>query len=196
MTDKKKNRKVNQKPTPATKDKRIPAPPRIATDLEIAEPVARQLAGLAMDRLLFDGYTLYWQGSSPSSYTGFSGTADESAKESVKDIGPVPQGKYAVNPANIELLVPSEDWGRHRVKLEPYSSTVDRMKDCFKVIRTGMYIHGGNVQGTHGCIEINDDSEEEAFFQKLKDYGKKIELEVRYVGEREKKYEDARCPYN
>lgn len=150
---------------------------------------------LAMDRLMFDGYTLYWQGSNPSTYTGFSGQANEGAKESVKDTGPIPQGKYAIDPNNIELLQPSPDWGSHRVKAEPYKATVDRMSDCFKVIRTGMYIHGGSVTGTSGCIELNDDAEENAFFDKLKAYGRKIELEVRYVGDREKKYEDTRCPY-
>jgi hypothetical protein len=87
-------------------------------------------------------------------------------------------------------LEPSDDWGEHRVKLEPYKATVERMKDCFKLIRTGMYIHGGNVVGSHGCIEINDDTEDESFFEKLKDYGKKIELEVSYVSDREKRYED------
>ena len=58
-----------------------------------------------------------------------------------------------------------------------------------------MYIHGGQDLGTIGCIEINDDAEEKAFFDKLAAYGKRIELEVRYSGAREKKYEDTRCPY-
>lgn len=69
------------------------------------------------------------------------------------------------------------------------------MSSCFGVIRTGLYIHGGNVTGTHGCIELNDDDEEGAFFKKLKAYGKKIELEVKYTGAREKKYEEPKCPY-
>ncbi len=191
----KKRKKVSKEAKPARQNSRLPVPPRLPMDMEIAEPVGEQLAALALDRLVFDGYTLYWQGASPANYTGFSGPADEDAKESVKDIGPVPQGKYAVDPSNIENLQPSDDWGLHRVKLEPYDATVDRMKNCFKLIRTGMYIHGGNVLGTHGCIEINNDKEEKDFFKKLKDYAKKIELEVRYVSDREKKYEDSRCPY-
>ena len=69
------------------------------------------------------------------------------------------------------------------------------MRDCFNLIRTGMYIHGGSQRGTHGCIELNNDSDEKDFFARLKKYGKPIELEVRYVGEREKRYEEVRCPY-
>jgi len=58
-----------------------------------------------------------------------------------------------------------------------------------------MYIHGGEQKGTHGCIELNNDADETEFFSLLKKYGKKIELEVRYAGAREKKYEVKACPY-
>lgn len=164
-----------------------------STDLEIAEIVSRTAASAS---LLFDGYKLYWkQSGDASEYSAFSGAADESAKESTKDVGPTPQGLFAVDPANIQKLEPSDDWGIYRVKLDPYASTVDRMKDCFKVIRTGMYIHGGTHLGTHGCIELNDDAEENAFFAKLEAYGKKIELEVKFAGNRKKKYEETSCPY-
>jgi hypothetical protein len=114
--------------------------------------------------------------------------ADESAKESKKDAGPVPQGKYAVDPANIEKSPPpKEAWGNNRVMLEPYKETVDRMKDCFKVVRTNMYIHGGSDLGTIGCIELNDDKDEKDFFDRLRAYGEKIELEVKYVGKARRK---------
>jgi hypothetical protein len=159
-------------------------------DLTMSEVIAT-----SNDRLLFDGYKLYWQGSAPASYTAFSGPSDESLRESVKDYGPTPQGLFAVDPANIEELQPSADWGKFRVKIEPYRATVKRMTDCFPQIRTAMYIHGGSDAGTHGCIEINDDSEESSFFAKLKSYGKKIELEVKYSGDRERKYEEPACPY-
>jgi hypothetical protein len=164
-------------------------------DLVIYVPTLSAEETLAGDRLVFDGYKLYWQGQNPDSYTAFSGAPDESAKESTKDIGPTPQGLYAVDPAKIQNLEPSDDWGRHRVPLEPYADTVQRMKDCFKLIRTGMYIHGGEVLGTHGCIEINDDPEEERFFSKLRRYGRRIELEVRFVGARKTHYEESACPY-
>ncbi|WP_175443836.1 glycoside hydrolase family 25 protein [Nitrosospira sp. Nsp13] len=147
------------------------------------------------DRLVFDGYKLHWMGQNPKSYTAFSGSADEGARESIKDVGPTPQGLYTADPAEIEKLVPTDDWGANRVPLRPLRATVQRMLDCFGVIRTSMYIHGGTLSGTHGCIEINNDEDEADFFQRLKSYGRKIELEVRFVGEREKKLEETKCPY-
>lgn len=147
------------------------------------------------DRLSFDGYKLRWHGASPVEYDAFSGQADLSARESKKDLGPTPQGLFAIDPANIEELELSDDWGSYRVKLEPYCSTVQRMSNCFDAIRISMYIHGGKVKGTSGCIEINDDEQEKNFFEKLKSYGRKIELEVRFVGEMEKKLEESKCPY-
>ena len=58
-----------------------------------------------------------------------------------------------------------------------------------------MYIHGGSYKGTHGCIEINDDQEEEDFFARLKKYGRKIEMEIKYVGEMERLLEESKCLY-
>jgi hypothetical protein len=180
-----------------TRKRRLPPPgPPDKTDVVVAdERTLRVTQALGADRLTFDGYILAWHGSAPASFTGFSGAADESLKESVKDLGPTPQGLFAVDPANIEDLEPTDDWGNHRVRLDPYKDTVDRMKTCFGVLRTGMYIHGGSQLGTHGCVELNNDAEEEAFFTKLKKYGKKIELEVKYAGAREKKYEEPKCPF-
>jgi hypothetical protein len=178
---------------------RSPAPPPIrGADVLIGHPANQNLKGefiLGGDRLTFDGYVLTWHGAGGKSFTAFSGAPDERAQESVKDVGPTPQGKYTVDPSNIEELEPSDDWGEHRVRLEPLAGTVERMKDCFKLVRSGMYIHGGSQRGTHGCIELNDDSDEKDFFARLKKYGTPIELEVKYVGDREQKYEDTRCPY-
>ncbi|MFJ7789285.1 L,D-transpeptidase [Pseudomonas sp. NPDC096925] len=172
--------------------------PKLSLDLEVAEPVGAANTGLSvtgLDRLTFDGYSLTWHGSNAKSWSAFSGPEDESADEATKDVGPTPQGFFAIDPAVIEDLQPTPDWGSHRVRLAPYASTVDRMKSCLKVIRTGMYIHGGEQKGTHGCIELNNDADETEFFSLLKKYGKKIELEVRYAGAREKKYEVKACPY-
>lgn len=172
---------------------------RVGTDLVISAPLDLTADGFVTtgnDRLTFDGYSLVWHGASPKKFTAFSGLADESAKESVPDQGPVPQGKYAIEPSRIEKSPePETAWGKKRVALEPYSATVDRMKDCFGVIRTNMYVHGGSDVGTIGCVEINDDAEEKAFFDKLAAYGKRIELEVKYTGDRETKYEEKSCPY-
>lgn len=191
-------RKGHRRGIVVTPDRTAP-PPRIrGADVMISDPVNVDAEGtpiLGNDRLTFDGYALTWHGASSKSYTGFSGPADEGAKESEKDIGPTPQGKYAVDPANIEDLQPSPDWGKHRVRIEPYKATVDRMTECFKLLRTGMYIHGGSEKGSHGCIELNNDADEDDFFARLKRYGRKIELEIKYAGAREAKYEDTRCPY-
>lgn len=172
---------------------------RVGADLIISAPVdltADSSVTTGNDRLTFDGYSLVWHGASPKTFTAFSGLADESAKESAPDEGPVPQGKYAIEPSRIEKSPePETAWGKKRVALEPYRATVDRMRDCFGAIRTNMYIHGGTDVGTIGCVEINDDAEEKAFFDKLTAYGKRIELEVKYTGERERKYEDSTCPY-
>jgi hypothetical protein len=168
---------------------------RTANDLSIADNVGLSTTIRGNDRLSFDGYKLTWHGSSGESWNAFSGQADESAKESEKNLGPIPQGKYAIDPENIEEFDESPDWGKHRVKIEPYRATVDRMGDCFAAVRTGFYVHGGSVKGTIGCIELNEDADEKAFFDRLDRYGEKIELEVRYVGERERKYEESACPY-
>ncbi len=147
------------------------------------------------DYLIFDGYTLTWHGSTTRSYTAFSGPPDELYRESEKDIGPVPQGMFTVNPANIEYLEPTDPWGEHRVMLEPHCATVSRMVDCFGVLRTRMYLHGGTLLGTHGCVELNDDLEEADFFTRLAEYGAPIDLEIRYVGDRDASFEEPQCPY-
>lgn len=173
---------------------------RIEQDLIVIRPQDEKSIDGAV-KILFDGYTLYWKETSRNKeYTAFSGQADESAKESAQNLGPTPQGKYAIDPGRIEDKRNSdgsenEDWGSNRVALEPYRETVDRMKDCFGLIRVEMYIHGGSSLGTIGCIELNNNEEEADFFSRLKAFGKKIEVEVKYAGEREKKYEESSCPY-
>lgn len=173
-----------------------PAPPRFEPhDFEIIDDSESEALARGAATLLFDGYNLLWRDTSGStSYSAFSGKADESAKESVKDEGPIPQGEYAVDPANIQDLEPSDDWGSYRVKCEPVKKTVDRMRDCFGVIRTGFYIHGGNESGSSGCIELNDDAVEAAFFKRLREYGAKIRMDVKFRGDRKAKYEEPKCP--
>src|SRR4051812_15736124 len=109
--------------------KRSPAPPPIrGADVLIGHPANQDLRGefiLGGDRMTFDGYVLTWHGAGGKSFTAFSGAPDESVKESVKDVGPTPQGKYTVDPNSIEELEPSDDWGEPRVRLEPLKATVD-----------------------------------------------------------------------
>ena len=167
--------------------------PQQPNDLIIADDITEP--HLLANRLTFNGGTLAWVGNNPKGFSGFSGKADESAKESTANEGPIPQGKYAVDPANIEEFSESDDWGSHRVRCEPYRATVDRMRNCFGIVRTGFYIHGGNVKGTAGCVELNDNTVETEFFNKLKSHGQKIELEIKYTGSGEIKYEENSCPY-
>ena len=182
---------------PNSEANRLPAPPpSVGEDLVIGEPIDTSgLDAALVARLTFDGYKLRWITAAASDWTAFSGLADESARESVQDFGPTPQGHYTVDPADIQYLEPSADWGSHRVRIQPVAATVNRMRDCFKLIRTGMYIHGGDVRGTKGCVELNDNAEEKAFFSALKAYGRPIDLEVKYTGRREVAYEAAACPY-
>ncbi|WP_027923157.1 L,D-transpeptidase [Pseudomonas sp. URMO17WK12:I12] len=176
---------------------RLPAPPPASgEDLVIGEPVDTSMLDAALVvYLTFDGYTLRWIGAQAKEWVAFSGVAGENARESEQDIGPTPQGHFTIDPADIQYLVEGPDWGSHRVRLQPVAATVTRMRDCFKLIRTGMYIHGGDVKGTKGCIELNDNAEEKAFFAALAAYGRPIDLEVKYAGTRELAYEAPECPY-
>ena len=111
---KKRGKRVKRQPAP---------PPRDKTDVAISSPVVISGPGINpvdISRLVFDGYTLAWQGASAKSYSAFSGAADESFKEDAKDFGPTPQGKFTVDPANIEYLEPSDDWGSQARSAPPY----------------------------------------------------------------------------
>lgn len=146
--------------------------------------------------LLFDGYNLKWiENGNNSTYTAFSGDPQERYKESKKDLGPTPQGEYTVSSKDIQDM-DGDAWGNYRVKLHPIKTTVNRMVNCFSLVRTDMYIHGGKFKGTLGCIELNKDHEEEEFFNKLKSNGGKLKLIVKYLGDRKEKYEESKCPYS
>ena len=150
---------------------------------------------VAHSRLTFDGFKLKWHGTFPVEYDAFSGLAGLSARESEVSKGPIPQGLFVVHPDKIEELEPSNGWGKYRVIIWALTVTRTRMKRCFGVVRKQLYIHGGSKKGTSGCIEINNDEQEERFFSKLKAYPKKIELEVRYHRNLKDKLEEPKCPY-
>lgn len=145
--------------------------------------------------LSFDSYRLVWRGSVDVSYAAFSGPLNESARESDRDVGPTPQGRYWIDPAAIEELEPSDQWGNFRVLLVPVAETKARMRKCFGFVRTRMYIHGGALPGTRGCIKIESEADERQFFARLKNHTNKLPLEVRYTGERKLRYQEPRCPY-
>ncbi len=165
-------------------------------DLPVASPVRAVNAENKLNRLVFDGYHLHWQGDLSITFDAFSGMPDESARESDQSMGPIPQGKYAIDPREIEVTEVSDEMGNFRVSLSPYKLTIERMNEGFQLIRTGMFIHGGGNHTSPGGIQLTDGKQEEEFFRKLKALGEMIELEVAYQGERKLRFEEPKCPYN
>ena len=187
MVDEKEKERIKVDPQPKSTDSHV-------SD-EIRDPSSSPAA--TWDRLIFDGYKLEWKRLRTVLYkfNAFSGQADLSARESEKDLGPIPQGLYTVNPKDIQSGPPNEDWGKRRVSIKPQGSTLKRMNSCFRKLRSGFYIHGGRTRGTAGCIEINNDVQDRSFFSKLKAYGKLMDLEVKYHKNLKGKLEEPKCPY-
>lgn len=142
--------------------------------------------------LLFDGERLYWnQGKISTSWPAYSGSEEylttknysvEAQKK--KDEGPIPAGWYSVKQDRYQERPygfigmrtwpgGSKSWGNHRIWLEPEAGT-----NTYG--RTGMSIHGGDVPGSRGCIDLVGGME--AFAQRFRKYGKDMRLEVRYPG--------------
>jgi hypothetical protein len=65
----------------------------------------------------------------------------------------------------------SRSWGNKRILLEPESGT-----NTYG--RTGMSIHGGDVPGSRGCIDLVHNMV--SFARRFKEYGKSMHLKVRY----------------
>ncbi len=153
------------------------------------------------DHIVFDGASLVWvSASGRTSYAAFSGRADGAATEATVDDGPVPQGKFTVDPANIQDLSsqPADvirEWGTARVPLQLRQSTRRRMIDGLEVDRRGFHIHGGTEMGTKGSIELNDVAVHRSFFDRLRAHGKPIDVEVLYSGVWEQRFELPSCRY-
>ena len=97
-----------------------------------------------------------------------------------KDAGPIPTGKYIVGPLETRSGEPSEinawqaawyfftgkveqnkdfyvnsleskiGWGNYRLSIKALPGTI-----TYK--RAGFYIHGGSLEGSHGCIDLTDE---------------------------------------
>jgi hypothetical protein len=65
----------------------------------------------------------------------------------------------------------SRSWGNQRIWLEPESGT-----NIYG--RTGLSIHGGDIPGSRGCIDLVHYME--SFAKNFRKYGKSMRLEVRY----------------
>lgn len=67
--------------------------------------------------------------------------------------GPIPAGKYWINPDEIwelewyDFWTDEDGWGKHRVTIHPFTTTVTHG-------RGGFFIHGGKNPGSAGCIDL------------------------------------------
>lgn len=71
--------------------------------------------------------------------------------------GPIPEGVYWLNPAELKTLKwrrlkdktswPEKPWGSHAITIHPFETTAT-------FGRGGFFIHGGEVPGSIGCIDL------------------------------------------
>ena len=121
-------------------------------------------------------------------------------RQGLEDVGPLPQGRYTINPSDIQKMSLYDDfegtigglfgvftgkklggwpggdfaWGLARLDINPKSVKIG------DVIRSGFTIHGGADPGSAGCIDLIRC--ETLFFDKLQKYssGTDIVLKVDY----------------
>jgi RHS repeat-associated protein len=157
-----------------------------------------------LDSLLFDGCKVTQlddSGNVVQSWNSVSGKPGTSAADqSKKGEGPIPEGTYTVNPSDAQyrfdqkfviynpanpsgtwvyahsLWATSEleriAWGDYRTELhaDPGTNTFGR---------SGFFMHGGDVPGSAGCIDLTH--QDKAFHDFLKGYGKPIKVIVKYT---------------
>jgi len=127
---------------------------------------------------------LKWNGTS-----GREGFQEEKFQK-IQSKGPLPEGKYKVDPSRTQSIssISSWDrlkgsigggtwpgleksWGEYRTWLTPKNGT-----NTFD--RSGFTIHGGTVPGSAGCIDLTNRNN--SFHSWLKSYGKPLILNVNY----------------
>ncbi|MGA1825011.1 MAG: RHS repeat-associated core domain-containing protein [bacterium] len=138
-----------------------------------------------LDYLTYNGKEISWVFEEDNTETGrksweaFSGTIKRNGEITLS----IPEGKYYTSPED-QVKHPGEEtsWGPFSYRL--HESLMTRLKNRLKGRTGGFHIHGGRLQGTAGCIEFKDYSEEQnmlyEFDELFKGYGKKIRLEVDY----------------
>lgn len=70
--------------------------------------------------------------------------------QKMKDTGPIPEGTYWINPAQISKagwLRNTAAWGDYRITIHPFTTT-----ETYN--RGGFFIHGGWKFGSKGCIDL------------------------------------------
>ena len=146
--------------------------------------------------LEFDGQNLVWlQNSQPVKYyPAMSGQPDHQTAQdtNIPDTGPIPEGNYLLGQGTGEDYSNKEEmswwrkfilwndnpwyenpvaWGKSRIPIQPLPNT-----NTFG--RHSMYVHGGNVPGSAGCIDLtyaNDD-----FYNDFLKYNGNLSLKVKY----------------
>lgn len=154
--------------------------------------------------LLFDGKKLYLSGrvngvyillqyNAVSGIPDAKGNFDYSIQRQMKpDVGPIPEGKYWINPAEFwerGWYKPwmAESWGDYRITIHPFPETntfgsVGSMSGLW-MPRGGFFIHGGVKPGSKGCIDLT--GEMDSFYKDVKSLVKdnpqcRIQLLVKY----------------
>jgi len=145
--------------------------------------------------LEFDGYSLTWKenGQPVKSYQAQSGRNNLQHTEftNVAAGGPIPEGDYLLKRGTGEDYNNKEEmsfwneyvkrktpwyknptaWGKSRIPIQPQTNTNTFGRDK-------MYVHGGTVPGSSGCIDLttyNDD-----FYNNFKNYDNDLSLKVKY----------------
>ncbi len=140
-------------------------------------PITR-LDPFGTDSLLFDGKQVTHKddaGKVLGTYPASSGR-DGSQNFRMRDFGPIPPGKYTLNPSEISeggffrnLL---GDWGQYRAPLHPQNGT-----ETFD--RDGFFLHGGEEPGSAGCIDLGRN--DKTVFPKLKAQQDPVTVCVEYM---------------
>ena len=128
------------------------------------------------------------------------------ARQAIGSTGPLPEGKYSLNPSKVRELSVKDDiigqgmawtqlfgkkfgsfpggnvsWGMARMPVEPNSVNVTDPATGGIVVRTGFTVHGGTSAGSAGCIDLMRG--ETYFFNKLKSISTTpVILRVNYSG--------------
>ena len=137
--------------------------------------------------LVFDGESLSWLQESGKSmkWEAVSGELDNGmtnpALQLEEDRGPVPEGDYfvdfgsTVQRQDLDILrsqvkYPQSSWGNYFVAIQPRQLPSGR---------GGFFIHGGDVPGSKGCIDLHRNND--SFFGMMRSKNKSIiSLSVRY----------------
>lgn len=80
------------------------------------------------------------------------------ARQAIAYKGPIPEGEYWIQPdemwknnavKSVLGITPRAAWGNFRISIHPYPATNTH---C----RGGFFIHGGQIAGSAGCIDLTE----------------------------------------